>query len=522
MADKRWEKVAIIGSGMGGLAAAIDLARQGFEVHVFDRQAAPGGKIRQLPVGASLIDAGPTVLTMRFVFEQLLADAGTSLEAEVGVKKAEILARHAWPDGTDLDLFADVERSADAIGRFAGSGEAQGYRRFCAASRSVFEMLRDTYITADKPDAFALTKRIGLSRVSAMFRLRPFETLWQALGSFFGDIRLRQLFGRYATYCGSSPFEASATLMLVAHVEQDGVFLVEGGMQALAVSMAGLGERLGVRFHMASPVREISLTNGQVSGLVLTNGERFACDAVISNADVNALATGQLGMRAATALPMTSRLVRSLSAMTFAIEAETSGFALTRHNVFFSQDYKREFDALFGTGTMPGDPTIYVCAQDRDDLGRRIDHDATSAAGSARERLFVILNAPSNGDTHTYSEAEISRCQDQMQSILTGHGLMVKNAQSEATTPTDFNRLFPATGGALYGQASHGWMSAFQRPAARTRIKGLYLASGSAHPGPGVPMATLSGRLAARSLVQDCASTPKFRPAGIFGGMSTG
>jgi 1-hydroxycarotenoid 3,4-desaturase len=221
----------------------------------------------------------------------------------------------------------------------------------------------------------------------------------------------------------------------------------------------------------------------------------------VANADVAAIASGRFGAEAARAVPPTLGSQRSLSALTWALVAQTEGFPLLRHTVFFSNDYAAEFDDIFRHARLPAAPTVYVCAQDRD--------DKDSAGLSGPERLFCLVNAPPIGDTHPFEQAEIAQCEERTFGLLERCGLRVQRQieNTRVTTPADFERLFPATGGALYGRASHGWRASFSRPLARSRMPGLYLAGGSTHPGPGVPMAALSGRLAAASLVQDLAST---------------
>jgi 1-hydroxycarotenoid 3,4-desaturase len=232
-------RVAIIGAGMGGIAAAIRLSAFGIQVDVFEKEAAPGGKMREILVGGESINAGPTVFTMRWVFDELLDASAQSLEDVLAFKQADVLARHAWENSPTLDLFADIDQSADAIGMFAGAANAKGFKRFCADSATIFNTLQRSYIATQRPSPIGLTRNIGLLNIGEMLALRPFSTLWNALGDYFPDPRMRQLFGRYATYCGSSPFAAPATLMLVAHVEQDGVFIAKGGMHGLAKALAG-------------------------------------------------------------------------------------------------------------------------------------------------------------------------------------------------------------------------------------------------------------------------------------------
>ncbi len=507
------EKIVVIGSGMGGLACAVDLASAGYAVTVVEKGQAPGGKMRQVAVGNRHIDSGPTILTMRWVFDALFEDAGTSLDAHVTLHKADVLARHAWTGGERLDLFADVDRSADAIGDFAGAAAARGYRAFHAEAKDIYETLRDTFLTRERCGLMGLSWRVALQNPPALLRLRPYETLWQALGDHFKDPRLRQLFGRYATYCGASPFAAPATLMLVAHVEQEGVWLVEGDMRKLADALASLAASRSAVFRYGASVERIAVENGRAAGVVLSTGERIEADAVIVTADAAALQGGAFGEGAATAVPKRAP-ERSLSAVTWSSVARTSGFPLARHNVFFSSDYVREFGDLIDRRTTPDEPTIYVCAQDRDDGGE--------GAGET-ERIFTLMNAPADGDRRTMDQRELAACETRVFDHLRRCGLEISpgSEPSVVTTPTDFEAMFPGTGGALYGPAMHGWAAAFRRPGARTRTPGLYLAGGSAHPGAGVPMAALSGRLAAQRLMRDRASTSPSRRAAIAGGTST-
>ncbi len=521
------ERVIVIGAGMGGLTCAIDLARAGFAVTVVEQAARPGGKLREVMVGEGAwpVDSGPTVFTLREVFEAIFADAGERLEDHLVLRPAELIARHAWGPDERLDLFTDIDRSADAIGALAGAAEAAGYRAFCRESRRVYETLRDSFIGAQQGGVLGLTARVGLHRAGRLMGLRPFETLWRALGDHFADPRLRQLFGRYATYCGASPFAAPATLMLIAHVEREGVWTIDGGMHRLARALEGLARRLGVVFRYGARVGRIETLAGRAAGATLEDGERLEAGVVVVNADAQALAGGAFGEGVAGAVPRRDPWARSLSAVTWSMAARTAGFPLTRHNVFFSGDYRAEFVDIFDRGRLPVAPTVYVCAQDRDAGGAApaLGDGAGGARPGGAERLFIIVNAPALGDRRALDPAETAACESGMLDGLARAGLEVSPAPgaSVMTTPAMFEALFPATGGALYGPATHGWAAAFQRPGARTAVPGLYLAGGGAHPGAGVPMAALSGRLAARRVMADRASMRPFRRGAMSGGTST-
>ncbi len=506
--------VVVVGAGIGGLAAAVDLAQAGLPVTVVDQAASPGGKVRELEVAGALVDSGPTVLTMKWVFDELFASAGARFEDRVGLHKAEVLARHAWSETERLDLFSDSARTADAIGDFAGAGAARGFLAFRRRTAEVYRTLENSFIRAARPTPLGLVLTGGLG---GLLRAKPFETLWSELGSFFEDPRLRQLFGRYATYCGSSPFLAPATLMLVAHVELEGVWRVNGGMQRLPEAMARLAAEKGAHFRPSERVTAVELAGGRAAAVLLESGERLPASAVVLNTDVSALGEGLLGTVAQGVGQKLRLQERSLSALTLSLNAPTRGFPLSHHNVFFCAHSGAEFSDVFAHRRLPREPTVYVCAQDRGDMG--LEHGMDSEA----ERLFCIINAPATGDRARFEEQDIQPCLQSALALLKRCGLELGQTPDNCrvTSPADFERRFPGTGGALYGRATHGAMATFKRPASRSHIPRVYLAGGSVHPGPGVPMVALSGRLAARSVLEDLGSTARSRPPATPAGTLT-
>eukprot|EP01035_Chromulina_nebulosa_P017452 gene17452-23004_t len=443
MRDRR---VVVIGAGVGGLVSALMLAQQGLDVTVIEAAAGPGGKMREVAVAGRPMDAGPTVFTMRHVFEAIFDAVGETFADHVGLQPVTMLARHGWgadsgAERAQLDLFASRAESADAIARFSSPQEGRNYLAFCEEARAIHDTLLASFMQAERPSPFGLVRQAGFM---PMWRTRPWATMGSALRSRFNDPRLRQLFGRYATYCGSSPFLAPATLMLIAHVEQEGVWLIEGGMHRLAKALAALIEAKGGRIRYGAPVSDILIDGSQACGVRLADGEVIPADAVILNGDRNALATGLLGDAAKHGTNPTPQQMRSLSAVTWNMVAETKGFPLVRHNVFFSRNYPAEFDAIFKRGTIPAEPTVYVCAQDRDDEGRLV----SLASPDGTERLLVLVNAPATGDTHPFRFEETDRCQQSMFSVLERSGLRIGRQVAPAivTTPVDFARLFPGTG----------------------------------------------------------------------------
>lgn len=506
-------RVIVVGAGIAGLAAAARLAHAGLAVRVLERHGEPGGKIRCLPSPAGPVDTGPTVLTLRDVFDDLFAALGERLEDHVDLTRQHLIARHFWRDGSRLDLFDDEARNIAAINAFAGARAARQFTAFATRARQLFQGFDGPMMRAANPSIIALARHV-MSHPGLAGRMAPLSSMDKLLRRSFDDPRLVQLFGRYATYVGGSPYRAPALLSLIWQAESAGVWAVRGGMHRLAHALADLAQQRGADFHYGAHVEEILTMQAHVTGVTLADGRRMDAETVLFNGDPHALATGELGRDCARVAPQTRTLPRSLSAQVWAFAAQPSGPDLAHHNVFFRDAPKPEFDALERGETAP-DPTLYVCAMDRG-----FDTPAPKI-----ERFEIIANAPPLTVTPAPPQNEdFLSCQTRIFQTLAQFGLRfdpVPDARA-MTTPRDFETLFPQTAGSLYGQSPHGTMAAFQRPTARTPIKGLYLAGGGTHPGAGVPMATLSAQHAVAAILNDRISTSMSRPMAMPGGISTG
>jgi 1-hydroxycarotenoid 3,4-desaturase len=252
------------------------------------------------------------------------------------------------------------------------------------------------------------------------------------------------------------------------------------------------------------------MQSGRVAFVQLASGTRIPADTVVFNGDPRALATGLLGDGARPSVPQTAVEPRSLSANVWTFAARPRGPDLHHHNVFFGADPRAEFGPI-AEGRLPEDPTLYICAQDR----------GTGRNPPDLERFEIIMNA---APLREGQPEDIDACRTRTFRTLAAHGLTFGPEPSDATltTPNGFEALFPASRGSLYGRSPHGLTAAFARPTARTQVPGLYLAGGGAHPGAGVPMATLSGKHAAEAILADRTSTSRSRPTATRGGTSTG
>jgi len=509
MTDTR-PHIAIIGAGIGGLASALRLAHSGARVTVFERHAGPGGKMRTLPSVAGPVDAGPTVLTMKHVFETLFADTGSALANHVTLAQEDIIARHFWPDGKVLDLMTDPDQSLANITHIFGKKAGAEFTAFRNRAATLFEAFDGPIMQTAKPSLPAIATQV-MRRPGLIAQMDSLRNLTQSLNRQFSEPKLAQLFGRYATYVGGLPDASPALLSLIWHAEAQGVWHVKGGMHKLAQAIADRATALGATFHYKTHIRRIEMQSG-VPRAVETEAGRVPVDAVLFNGDPRALSTGMLGQNASKAVSSNGTEPRSLSANVHAFAAKASGVDLAGHNVFFCADPADEFGPL-AQGAAPRDATVYVCAQDR--FG--------GATPDGPERFETITNAAPVPAQTPIDKKDLEQCHSAILDRLRAFGLHFspRPTASSLTLPQNFAALFPASGGSLYGRSPHGMMAAFQRPTVRSRIKGLYLVGGGVHPGAGIPMATLCAQHAAEAITTDLSLTSTSRPADTLGGTST-
>lgn len=501
------EPVVVIGAGMGGLSAAIRLAAAGRPVTVVEMAEGPGGKARALASAAGPVDTGPTVLTLRSGLDELFALAGTRTADQLDLIPLPRLARHFWPDGGRLDLFTDPQANIESIRALSGPREADAFRRFDRLAARLYAAFEAPVMTSSRPDPAGILAAT-LRNPTIWPVLLPGLSLDRLLRGIFRDPRLVQLFGRYATYVGGRPDQTPAVLALIWHAEAKGVWAVRQGIHGTAAALARAAEGLGVRFRYATRARRIVRQDGLVTGVEIEGGTVLPCSACVFAGDPGALRDGLLGDAARAAMGKSPRPRPSLSAWVWAFAARPQGVELAHHNLFFTADPATEFGPI-GRGEMPSAATLYVCAQDRE----------TGPPPEGPERFEIIMNAPAGHPPFAQEEAQ---CRTRTFPPLAAAGLTFDPPPPPRalTTPAMLSRLYPGSGGAIYGGSPEGTLATFRRPLARTALPGLYLAGGGAHPGAGVPMALSSGRHAAAAFLADRTSASRSGRTAMPGGMS--
>ena len=482
--------VIIVGGGLGGLSAAIHLAAAGRRVTLLEQNERVGGKLNLVESGGFTFDTGPSLLTMPWVLRAVLAQGGARLEDELRLVPLDPLCRYAWPDGTRFDMWQHMPRLLAEIERLEPADVA-GFLRFMAYAARIYQAVAGPFLLS--PFA-GLRSMLRPQLITASLALDPLRTVDEAVRSFFRSPHLRQLFSRYATYNGSSPYRAPATFNLIPFVElSQGGWHVCGGMYEIARALERTARRLGVEVRTGAAVERIIVCDGAARGVRLAGGEDLPATAVLANVDPRHV-YGRLIPEARHAAARITRLELSCSGFVLMLGVARSYPALAHHNIFFATDYRREFEAL-GKGVPYPDPTVYVCAPSTTD---------PSLAPPGTTNLFVLVNAPAlNGRVNWAREASAYR--DLVIHKLERMGLDGLGRQivvEHAMTPADIEARYNAPGGAIYGLASNGPLSAFLRPPQRaSAIHGLYFAGGGTHPGGGIPLVLLSGRTAAQHLL---------------------
>lgn len=495
-------KVVIIGAGIGGIATAIRLANKGYEVEVFEANSYPGGKLSQFQQGNYRFDAGPSLFTMPQFVTELFELSGKNPNDYFNYIKLPEVCKYFWEDGTKLDVSANIETLTKDIEKKLGE-PAEKIHKFLKNSALKYEILSGLFLEDSLHKLSTWTSRKAFRGYFNLHKLGIFETMNEANESYFSTKKAVQLFNRYATYNGSDPYQTPATLNIIPHLEYNvGAFFPKDGMYGITQSLENLAKDLGVKFHYNSRVEEILVENGEVKGVKIRNtrneiGEKQPSSTVhrssfiISNMDVTP--TYRKLLPNAKHPDKILNQEKSGSGLIFYWGIKQEFKELGLHNIFFSDDYKTEFEHQFHKKTIYADPTIYLNI-----TSKYKKNDAPEGC----ENWFVLINAPAN-EGQEWNKIIADTRQNVIDKLSRNLGVNIADLieNESILDPRSIEMKTSSAQGALYGNSSNNKFAAFLRHANfSSDIKNLYFVGGSVHPGGGIPLALSSAKIVAEMI----------------------
>ena len=505
MSQPKSGRIAVIGAGLGGLASACTLAARGYEVVLFDKNDWLGGKAVSLEAEGYRFDMGPTILLMPSVIARIFAEAGRDYRESLELIPLDPQWRSFFEDGTTLDLVADRARMAERLASFAPeSGSDVGYTGFLNLSDQLSE-ISDKYFfwrsVGGLRDMFDFKEAMKPGILKDFMAMRPWSTVGRTVRSFVPEARVSQMLDHFTQYVGSAPDLSPAVLCGIARMQTgEGVWYPRGGTRAVPVALANLARDLGVDLRPNTPIRSIERdARGGVAAVLTDDGERIEVAAVVSNEDsVRTHRELLAGTNVAARFEKRRGYEPACSGVVLYLGLSRKYDQLLHHNFVFSRDPEEEFDAIYREGVPAPDPTCYICAPS-------VTEPEVAPPGG--EALYVLVHTPYLRDGQnwkvmlpTYRRVILDKLKK-----TAGMDDIEERIRFESwLTPQDIHDRYRVLNGAIYGLASHGKLNGAFKPANRSPdVERLYLAGGSAHPGPGMPMVMMSGWIAADTLDRD-------------------
>jgi diapolycopene oxygenase len=496
--------IGIIGGGLGGLAAACTLAARGHKVTLLERNDWLGGKAAVLERKGFRFDMGPTILTMPRVLARIFAEAGRDLGDYLDLVRLDPQWRCFYDDGSVLDLAQDPEEMKRTLRSFA-PGDVKGYEDFLAVARRLSDVSDRFFFwksVEDLRDTMDMKSSMSLATLSDVLSLRLHRTVAGQVKRNVRDKRVAQMLEHFIQYVGSSPLASPAVLCGIAQMQVgEGVWYPMGGTRAVPVAMTRLAEELGVEFRTGVEVERIEVTDGRATAAVTASGERMPFDRIVSNMDSVRTYRELVGGKAWTDFRKGRKREAACSGVVLYLGLDRSYEHLAHHNFVFSRDPVEEFRAIYDEGEPAPDPTAYIAAPSRTE---------PEVAPEGGEALYILVHTPYLRDRHDWGRM-LPKYRNTILDKLgrtAGMGdIEERIVVEEVLTPQDIHDRYKVLDGAIYGLVSHGRVHGAFKPGNRSRqVRDLYLAGGSAHPGPGMPMALMSGWIAADTLHADATS----------------
>lgn len=478
------DSVLVIGAGIGGIAVAIELASQGLTVDVYEQADKPGGKLNQIEVDGFRFDTGPSLFTLPSFVDSLFVKADAT-NVDFKYRKLDNLCRYHFSDGTVLNAFSSTDLFVEEVEKVLDEPK-ENVQKYLKKVKQMYDMAAGVFILKPFPSWETFTSKAGQKLGLQIHKLDMLLSMHQRNKRSFRNKNLIQLFDRYATYNGSNPYKAPATLNMIAHLEHnDGAYFPEKGMYSIVENLVEEAIKKGVRFHYGKRVEQVVFYRKHVSGAYI-NGEFVSASRIVSDVDVTSFYRNLMPKKR---LPLRLKIMNpSSSACVFYWGMNKTFDSLDLHNIFFAENYHEEFNFLFKKKELYHDPTVYVF------ISNKI---TKTDAPENSENWFVMVNAPANKGQ--YSDEKIAFLRKAIikkLSLALGVDIEQNIISESVGSPMTIEQQTSSVGGAIYGSNSNSRISAFLRhPNKLKRYKGLYFVGGSVHPGGGIPLCIASAQI---------------------------